>query len=115
MISPWYTGDRLTLNAYAALPGKGTAGKFAEGSSGFHLLKILLSAYIVALKKLLLMIRKRKDFKWHIRTTKTLLSHPMVHPAAAERDQEPRRVPCQGICRLKADTMVFSEVTCSDC
>jgi len=71
MISPWYTGIRLMLNAYAALTGKGAAGKFAEGSSGFHLLKILFRAYIDALKKLPLMIRKRREFRQHIRTTRS--------------------------------------------
>ena len=70
VISPWYTLVRLALNAYAALAGRGAAGRFVEVSSASRLLKILFRAYADALKKLPLMMRKRKDFKQHIRTTK---------------------------------------------
>jgi len=70
VISPWYTLVRFTLNAYAALTGRGAAGRFVQGSSASRLLKTLLRAYADALKKLPLMLRKRKDFKRHVRTTK---------------------------------------------
>ena len=70
MISPWYTFVRLALNSYAVLTGKGAAGRFVEGSSASSLLKALLRAYADSLKMLPLMMRKRKDFKRHIRTTK---------------------------------------------
>jgi GT2 family glycosyltransferase len=69
MISPGYTLIRLILQAYGALTGKGAAGKFVRSSSAFQLLKVLLSAYIDAFRKVPHMLRKRKAFKRHIRTT----------------------------------------------
>jgi len=69
MLSPWHTLVRLTLTAYAALTGRGAAGKFVEGSSAFGLLKVLFRAYADALKKVPLMIQKRRDFRRHLKTT----------------------------------------------
>ena len=70
VISPWYTAVRLAFNAYAALTGRGAAGRFVEGSSASGLLKALLRAYADALKNLPLMVQKRKDFKRCVRTSK---------------------------------------------
>jgi len=70
LISPWYTTIRLVFNAYAALTGRGAAGRFVKGGSAAGLLKALLRAYCDSLKKLPHMLRKRRDFRPHIRTTK---------------------------------------------
>ncbi|NJD56812.1 MAG: glycosyltransferase family 2 protein [Nitrospirae bacterium] len=69
LLSPWYTLVRLTLTAYAALTGRGAAGRFIEGSSAPGLMKVLFRAYADALRKLPLMIQKRRDFRPRIRTT----------------------------------------------
>ena len=66
--SLFYTVLRLTLQAYGAFAGIGAAGRFVEGSSKLALLKVLFKAYCDALAKLPLMLKKRKDFKVHIKT-----------------------------------------------
>jgi GT2 family glycosyltransferase len=69
LLSPFYTLFRYTLLTYGVLTGRGTAGRFVEGSSAFELVRVLIRAYCDALGKMPLMIRKRKEFKKHIRTT----------------------------------------------
>ena len=67
--SLFYTSLRFTLQAYGAFAGTGAAGRFVEGSSKLALLKVLFKAYYDALAKLPLILKKRKDFKVHIKTS----------------------------------------------
>jgi GT2 family glycosyltransferase len=69
LLSPYYTLIRLSLQAYGALTGRGAAGRMAEGSSAFTLIRTLFRAYFDAALKVPLMVRKRREFQKHIRTT----------------------------------------------
>jgi GT2 family glycosyltransferase len=61
--SPFYTLWRFLLQGYGALSGRGAAGKFSQEYSAFHLLRILVRAYISAIQGLPKMWKKRKKIK----------------------------------------------------
>jgi GT2 family glycosyltransferase len=61
--SPFYTLLRFLLQGYGALIGRGAAGRFSEEYSSLKLLKVLLKAYLSAVKGLPKMWKKRKEVK----------------------------------------------------
>ncbi len=63
IVSPLYTLKRFIYQAYGALSGKGSAGRFTEQYSRFRLILILLKAYFDAFKGLFKIMKKRLDLK----------------------------------------------------
>ena len=61
--SPFHTLLRFFLQGYGALAGRGAAGRFSEEYSPLKLLKVLLKAYLSAVKGLPKMWKKRKEIK----------------------------------------------------
>jgi GT2 family glycosyltransferase len=61
--SPFYTLWRFLLQGYGALTGQGAAGKFSQEYSRWQLLRILVKAYISAIRGLPRMWKKRREMK----------------------------------------------------
>ncbi|HMK77540.1 MAG TPA: glycosyltransferase family 2 protein [Thermodesulfobacteriota bacterium] len=60
LLGQFYTLWRYAFQAYGALMGKGTAGRFTSDFSKAELVKILVRAYFSAARKFPLMLRKRR-------------------------------------------------------
>ena len=60
LLGQFYTLWRYLFQAYGALRGRGAAGRFTSDFSKAELVKILLKAYLSALRKFPLMLKKRK-------------------------------------------------------
>jgi GT2 family glycosyltransferase len=60
LLGQFYTVWRYAFQAYGALMGKGTAGRFTSDFSKAELVKILVRAYFSAARKFPLMLRKRR-------------------------------------------------------
>lgn len=69
IFSLYYTALRYLFQAYGALAGKGSAGRFVEGASRKLLFGVLVKAYCDAFRKIPLMIQKRIAFKKNIRVS----------------------------------------------
>lgn len=67
-LSIFYTLLRFVLQAYGALSGKGAAGRFVEAASKTELLRVLFKAYCDAIAGMPAMMKKRRDFRKHIKT-----------------------------------------------
>lgn len=63
VVSPFYSGVRLILQAYGALTGTGAAGVCVRHYSRWELVKTLLVAYLAALRGIPRMWRKRKELR----------------------------------------------------
>jgi len=63
LTSPFYTCWRLLLQGYGALTGRGAAGKFSQEYSCWKLLRILVKAYVSAIRGLPKMWKKRREMK----------------------------------------------------
>ena len=61
--SPFFTFLRFAFQAYGAIVGLGAAGRFSEAHSPGKLLRILLKAYLAAVRGLPGMWRKRREIK----------------------------------------------------
>jgi hypothetical protein len=60
-MSPAYTAWRLALHLYAALTGRGAAGRLARQRSAAHLPAVILRAYASALRSSGGMLRSRRE------------------------------------------------------
>lgn len=60
LLFPVYTKWRYIVQIYGIIAKKGAGGRFVEGFSGFELLKVLIKAYLHAIKGLPKALRKRK-------------------------------------------------------
>jgi GT2 family glycosyltransferase len=69
LASPFFTFLRFALQGYGALVGRGAAGRFSETYSPAKLLRILLKAYLAALRGLPGMWKKRKEIKRRTRVS----------------------------------------------
>jgi GT2 family glycosyltransferase len=65
----FYTLRRYAFQAYGALGGKGAAGRFTSDFSKAELVKILLNAYLSAVRKFPLMLKKRRMIRQKKRIT----------------------------------------------
>jgi len=61
--SPGHTAARLALQAYAALTGRGAAGRLAREQSAMHLVVVALRAYASAVRGMPAMLRARSRFR----------------------------------------------------
>jgi GT2 family glycosyltransferase len=60
LLGQFYTLWRYLFQAYGALRGRGAAGRFTSDFSKVELVKILLEAYLSAVRKFPLMLKKRR-------------------------------------------------------
>lgn len=61
MVSPVWTALRLGLHAYAAIRGRGGAGRALEGESAWRLMATVGRAYLAAARGVPAMVRQRRD------------------------------------------------------
>jgi len=61
LASPWYTGKRYLLQAWAAYTRQGAAGRLAEAAGFSTLIKVTLQAYLAAARGLPQMLKKRRE------------------------------------------------------
>ena len=69
LASPWYTGKRYLLQAWAAYTRQGAAGRLAEEAGFPTLIKVTLKAYLAAAKGLPPMLKKRRAINRSRRVT----------------------------------------------
>jgi GT2 family glycosyltransferase len=69
ILGQFYTLWRYLYQAYGALRGRGAAGRFTTDFSKAKLVKILLNAYLSAVRKFPLMLKKRKTIQQKKRIT----------------------------------------------